>query len=126
MWTTPQRAVILAIVLGVFVYLCTRFAFQYTYISNPQPLDGSRAAELADRLDPNIATQAQLAAIPGVGEKLAATVLEFRERYVRENSGKLAFSEPRDLLRVRGIGAARMDSMKEYLMFPLPRAATRP
>ena len=126
MWTPTQRAVVLAVVIALLGYLSVRFAFHRTFIDDPQPLDGARSVELATRLDPNTATQAEFAAIPNVGEKLAAAIVEHREKYLSTHPGKVAFSSPDDLLRIRGIGAAKMESMQEYLVFPSPPAATRP
>jgi hypothetical protein len=125
-WTISQRRVILAIVIGIFLYLCVRLSLNRTFISNPQPDDGVRAGELADRLDPNTATAAQLAAIPNVGEKLAATIVEHREKYVKDHPGKAAFAEPRDLLRVRGVGVAKMEALTSYLRFSARAAETQP
>src|SRR5207245_263517 len=118
MWTTTQRRVVLAVVIGLLVYLSIRFALHRTFIDDPQPLDGPRSAELATRLDPNTATQAELAAIPNVGEKLAAAIVEHREKYLSTHPGKAAFASPGDLLRVRGIGLAKMENLQAYLIFP--------
>jgi DNA uptake protein ComE-like DNA-binding protein len=118
MWSTSQRAVVLAIVIGIFVYLCIRVSFQHTIIPNPQPIEGSRASELADHLDPNTATQAEFAAIPTIGDKLAGSIVEYRDRYIKEHPGRLAFNEPKDLMHVRGVGQARMETLREYLEFP--------
>jgi DNA uptake protein ComE-like DNA-binding protein len=117
MWNASQRAVVLALVVGLLVYLSVRFAFQHTYISDPQPADGLRAAELADRLDPNTATVAQIAAIPNVGDKLAESIVAYRESRVKDYPGRLAFGEAKDLLRVRGVGVAKMEAMQGYLKF---------
>ena len=119
MWNSSQRAVVLAVVIGVFAYLVIRLSFQHGYISDPQPAEGPRARELADRFDPNLATKAQLAAIPNIGEKLATAVVDYRDRYVADHPGHLAFSQPRDLLRVRGVGPAKMETLCEYLEFPV-------
>src|SRR5947209_6866008 len=108
MWSRGQRRVVLAITIGILVYLSVRSAFQHNQISNPQPADGPRAAELADRLDPNTASAAQIAAIPGVGEKLAETIVAYREARLQDHPGKPAFAELKDLLRIKGIGVARM------------------
>lgn len=118
MWSTSQRAVVLAILIGIFVYLSIRVAFQHTMIPNPQPIDGSRARELADHLDPNTATQAEFAAIPSIGDKLAGAIVEYRERYVTQHPGRVAFNEPKDLMHVRGVGQAKMETLREYLEFP--------
>ena len=96
------------------------------FVPDPQPLEGSRAGDLADRFDPNAATQAELAAIPGVGEKLAGAMVAYRVEFAKlHRGGQPAFEEPRDLLVVKGIGVAKMEGMQAYLVFPA-KAGRRP
>jgi competence ComEA-like helix-hairpin-helix protein len=123
-WSARQRAVVLALLVGIFVYLCVRYALNPVYVPTPQPLEGSRAAELADRFDPNTATQAELAAVPGMGEKLAAAIVEYRDAYAKLHGGKMPFGEPNDLLAVKGIGVAKLEGIEPYLTFP-PSATTK-
>lgn len=118
MWNASQRAVLLSVVIGIFAYLSIRLVFQHSYISDPQPAEAPRARELADRVDPNLATQAELAAIPNIGEKLAAAVIDYRNRYGIEHPGHIAFLLPKDLLHVRGVGPAKMEIFSQYLEFP--------
>ena len=120
MWSAPQRAVLLAIVVGIFVYAAVRLSLQHTIIPNPQPVDGLRAQELADHLDANTATQAELAAIPTIGDKLAGAIVTYRDQYSREHPGRPVFIEAKDLLRVRGVGPAKMEALRPYLSFPPP------
>jgi hypothetical protein len=121
--------IIAALLIALLVYLSIRRAIHPTFIADPQPLDGSRAADLAERLDPNSATQAELAAIPGVGETLAAAIVDYRQDFTRLHPGQLPFHESRDLLAIRGIGVARLEAMELCLFFstkPPTRPATRP
>jgi competence ComEA-like helix-hairpin-helix protein len=124
MWTASQRKVLLVIALGLLVGLSIRVALRHTFIPDPQPAEGLRAAELADKLDPNTATVAEIAAIPNVGEKLAEAVVSYREARLKDYPDRPAFREPMDLLRVRGIGVARMEAMQAYLIFPAPAPTT--
>lgn len=124
MWTASQRRVVLVIAVGLLVSLSIRVALRHTYIPDPQPAEGLRAAELADKLDPNTATVAEIAAIPNVGETLAQAVVSYREARLKDYPDRPAFREPMDLLRVRGIGVARMEGMQGYLVFPTTAPAT--
>jgi DNA uptake protein ComE-like DNA-binding protein len=119
MWTASQRRVVLVIAVGLLVSLSIRVALRHTYIPDPQPPEGLRAAELADKLDPNTAALAEIAAIPNVGEKLAEAVVSYRQARLKDYPDRPAFAEPMDLLRVRGIGVARMEAMQAYLVFPV-------
>ena len=122
MWNTSQRAVVLALVIGISSCFAIRLSFQHSYVSDPPTTEGPRARELADHFDPNLATQAELAAIPYIGEKLAGAIVDYRSRYLIDHPGARAFSQPKDLLHVRGVGPAKMETLCEYLDFP---AATR-
>ena len=125
MWDARQRVVVATISVGLLIYLSVRLATHRTFIPDPQPAEGRRAAELADRLDPNTATVAEIAAIPNVGDKLAETIVAYRESYAKDFPMRAPFREAKDLLRVKGVGFAKMEAMAAYLVFP-NSAATKP
>ena len=106
-------------VIGVFVYFAIHLSFQHSYVTDPPPAEGPRARELADHFDPNLATKAELAAIPYIGEKLAGAIVDYRTRYLTDHPGRRAFSQPKDLLHVRGVGPAKMETLCEHLDFPV-------
>jgi DNA uptake protein ComE-like DNA-binding protein len=126
MWTFRQRAVIFGLACCIFFYLLARLSLDRVTIGDPQPAQGSRANELADRFDVNTATQAELAAIPTIGEKLAAAVIEYRERFAKTHPGKRAFERPGDLMKVRGVGAAKMEVLSQHLLFPEGLSTSNP
>jgi DNA uptake protein ComE-like DNA-binding protein len=104
----------------LLVVLGGRYACNSMYVSNPQPETPPRYDELADRIDPNAVDWQTLAALPGIGERRARDIVEYRERK-RNDAGdpRLAvFKVPGDLLYVRGVGVAMMEAMKPYLLFP--------
>ena len=117
-WTPSQRRVLIVILVALFVYLSIRYACNPVYVSDPQPQIPARYHDLADRIDPNNADWQTLAALPGIGEKRAKDIVEYRDRAIRERPGRPPFASERDLLRVRGIGLAMINSMREYLTFP--------
>lgn len=57
----------------------------------------------------NTATQSELENLPGVGEVIASRIIEYRQQ-----NGK--FSKVEDLQNVKGIGEAKLNNMKEYVM----------
>ena len=57
----------------------------------------------------NTATQSELESLPGVGESIASRIIEYREQ-----NGK--FSKIEDLQNVKGIGDAKFNNMREYIM----------
>jgi hypothetical protein len=126
LWTISQRRVVLGIVVALLAYLAIEYRLNPTQISDPQPPQGNRYGELEDRLDPNTAGAAALAAIPQLGEKKAQQIVEYRDDFVRSHHGQPAFIEPRDLLKIKGIGVSTVNNMEQYLVFPSQAAATRP
>lgn len=57
----------------------------------------------------NTATQSELENLPGVGESIASRIIEYRQQ-----NGK--FSKIEDLQNVKGIGDAKLNNMREYVM----------
>lgn len=123
-WTGPQRAVLIALLGGVFVYLVVRLIANPVYVPDPQPRAPSRAADLEDRIDPNTADWHTLAALPLIGEKRARDIVAYREQFIVEHPGQPAFVRPQDLLRIRGIGAALLSQVERYLLFPKQNSPT--
>jgi DNA uptake protein ComE-like DNA-binding protein len=115
--------VIATIACGLLIYVSVRFIRNPVHLPEPLPSHGDRAAELDDRLDPNTATVAQLGAIPNIGEKLAATIVEYRQRAQHDHPGKTVFTSIYSLTVVRGVGPAKLEALRAYLMFP-PKPAT--
>ena len=59
------------------------------------------------KLNLNTATQAELIALPGIGESMANRILALRR--VRR------FHKVDDLLQVRGIGQAKLEKLRPYV-----------
>ncbi|MFC1791103.1 ComEA family DNA-binding protein [Gemmatimonadota bacterium] len=74
--------------------------------------ESRRGEELApgERVDPNRAGEVELDRLPGLGPKVALSVVSYRN----ENGG---FSAPEDLLEVPGIGSATLDRIRPHLDF---------
>ena len=57
----------------------------------------------------NTATQTELENLPGVGEAIASRIIEYRQQ-----NGK--FDKIEDLQNVKGIGDAKFNNIKEYVI----------
>lgn len=55
----------------------------------------------------NAATKAELMMLPGVGEKTAEKIIEYRKLQ--------KFSSPADIMNIKGIGEKKFEKMKQYL-----------
>jgi DNA uptake protein ComE-like DNA-binding protein len=123
-WTASQRRALLVLLVGLFLFLAVRYALNPVYVSDPQPTVPARFADLADRIDPNVADWQALAVLPAIGEKRAKQIVAYREDYAGRHGGRLPFRRPDDLQLVRGIGPVTADALRPYLIFPAPPAST--
>jgi competence protein ComEA len=73
-----------------------------------QAATSPQVAEQGAKIDINRATADELRALPGIGEKLALAIVRHREQ-----NGP--FGKPEDLLKVRGIGPKRFESIKDLV-----------
>ncbi|HEV2294047.1 MAG TPA: helix-hairpin-helix domain-containing protein [Tepidisphaeraceae bacterium] len=94
LWTGSQRGVLVTLLGGLLIYLIIRLVLNPLYVSDPQPVRPSRYDELADKIDPNTADWQTLAALPGLGEKRARTIIQYREAFTKEHPDHHAFEEP--------------------------------
>ena len=125
-WNESQRRVLLVLLTILLASLVTRYACNRMYVSDPQPPHPPREAELEDRIDPNTADWQTLAALPVIGEKRAKDIVAYREKFEETNPGQRAFARAEDLIRVKGIGEATVQSLAPYLIFSATTQATSP
>ena len=68
----------------------------------------SRELRESRRISINTATQAELTLIPGIGNKFAARIIEYRSAYG-------PFRQSQDIIAVKGIGPVRFTEMREFI-----------
>src|SRR5256885_1912181 len=115
MWTLSQRYVLIGVILVASAYLGWVFFRHRAFIDRPQPMVGDRAAELVSKLDLNIAKWEELAILPGMGEKKAHAIVEYREQFVAQHPGQRAFNAASDLKRISGFGQSTVNNLEPYL-----------
>lgn len=71
-------------------------------------LSGSELLTLGLALDPNLATAADLAALPGIGPVLAQRIVAFREEHG-------PFKNIADLQEVKGLGPATLANIRSFI-----------
>ena len=109
--------VLLAILITILTY---RLALNSKPIPEFKPDEPPTSDHLSDHIDPNTATESELAAIPDLGEKRAHSIVQFREQYQSLHPNHLAFAHLSDLEKISGIGPATAETMAPYLIFPQP------
>ena len=72
--------------------------------SNP-----AKPSKISGSLDPNHSSVAQLQTLPGIGPALAIRIAEARD--------DRPFKDAEDLLRVKGIGPAKLEKLRPHLTF---------
>lgn len=80
--------------------------------ASPQQAIGSAAVGI----DPNTASWAELALLPGLGESVAKRIIEYRSIQT-SNDGRPVFARPEDLLPIKGIGEKTLNRMRQFLRF---------
>ena len=68
-------------------------------------------------MNPNIAPAAKLALLEGVGPYRANQIIDYRERFVKNNPERKAFETPLDLINIKGIGVKTVAKIEKYLVF---------
>jgi competence protein ComEA len=59
------------------------------------------------KLDLNTAAKSELMRLPGVGEKTAEAIIEYRKAR--------AFKKPADIMNIKGIGEKKFEKMREFI-----------
>jgi competence ComEA-like helix-hairpin-helix protein len=84
--------------------------------------NGTHEGYLSDRielrLDPNVATAGELAAIVGLGEKHAQDIVAYRTEFEATHHGETAFANMSDLTAAKGIGPKTAEVALPFLRFP--------
>ena len=106
--------VILILIAGVAVIVRCRSGWRV----EGESAEMGQSIEL--RLDPNVASAEELAAIPGVGPAMAGRIVAYRNREHASGHSQ-AFSELADLDRVEGIGQATLEEIGPFLRFGVTR-----
>ncbi|MEL7237327.1 MAG: ComEA family DNA-binding protein [Planctomycetota bacterium] len=109
---TPGQTRGAAVLLTAAVLLVGwRWSQTPSIVGDPQRSEGEHAPHLEHRIDPNRATAAQLAAMPGLGPARAADILADRE-------AGTPYTSADDLQRIKGIGPAMVNKLRPHLVFP--------
>jgi DNA uptake protein ComE-like DNA-binding protein len=115
-WTLAQRKTLLGLCVAGLLFLLIEGYRKPARLSDP-PGAAARAAEIQDRIDPNIADAAALSAIPNLGEVKASEIIEYRETFAKHHRGVAAFTSPQDLMAIKGIGPGTVSNIEPFLIF---------
>ncbi len=114
-------AVVTALLGGLIVYRA---------LANPARLSESLEVSTVslqsagERIDPNTASWASLARLPGIGPGRAKAIVSYREGLAAQDPSQPPFARPADLQKVSGIGPVTVETITPYLSFPGGEAQT--
>ncbi len=111
------------IVVGAFMASLALAVALPALAGAPPPPPGAQAPRqaeagaVAQKLDLNRATREELVGVPGIGERLAESIIELRTK-------RGPFSTVDELLAVRGIGENSLKRLSEHLVVAAPAGAS--
>ena len=106
-----ERAILILMLVAVLVLLCYRIFDTLPQADADVVVThaASAAASQDTHIDLNTAGRAALMALPGIGEVKADAILAYRE-------ANGPFASVDDLLRVKGIGSAVLEKLRDYVV----------
>ena len=102
--------VILVLIAGAVVIVRSNSGW---HIADQAP---ATAPSVELRLDPNIASAEELAALPGLGPAMAARIVAYRDKQLASGRNP-AFADLSDLDHVEGVGKATLEAIGPWLQF---------
>jgi DNA uptake protein ComE-like DNA-binding protein len=74
--------------------------------------------QFSSRVNPNEAAAVDIECLPGLNEKLAKAIVDYRGEYQRRYPLRLVFANLQDLKRIKGISDKLLLKISPYLFFP--------
>jgi len=105
--TRQERGVILFLLGAALAGLAADFLIKNN--SRPEVISYFNQGENTGRINLNQADIDALKSIPGVGEKLASRIIEYRNQHGD-------FTDGNELKEIKGIGKSKYNVIKEYLI----------
>lgn len=106
----PQHEPLIAIIFLACLVGMSAYFVQRTYIQNGiVDIDSSAPLSAQFQIDLNTAEIGEIVLLPGVGEKLASQIIEYREEWG-------GFQSPDSLKNVPGIGERKLESLLPFLL----------
>lgn len=108
-----------ALLLTVLLFCVFFVGVRGRPIENPKVAEFSTNSESAAirGIDPESATWAELALLPGLGESAATKIVAYRETWHARQPSSRIFGSPQDLQKVSGIGDKTVRRIRSFLRF---------
>ena len=116
-WTVRNVTALLALTAVLALLVGVRLHRRSSRLHADLTVSSIPMAPASDVIDPNTASWASLARLPGIGPTRAQAICAYRRAYEADHEGRRAFSEPADLTAVPGIGETIVEHIAPYLTF---------
>ncbi len=116
-WTPQNVVALLALTALLAAVVAVRLHRRGSRLGADLTVTPVPMAEVCDVIDPNTASWASLARLPGIGPKRAKGICAYREAFEADHEGRRAFRGPADLTAVAGIGETIAERIAGYLTF---------
>lgn len=116
-----ERGVFWLLVIAVVVMAAIWAADFGDWFDQPAIHQPADTPPWANKVDPNSADWVSLARLPGIGEQRAKDIIAYREQWLAANDGEVPFTQPDDLLGVKGLGPKRVAQIAPLLHLPTTR-----
>jgi len=117
-WTRRNLTAIALLTAMLIALAVWRLATNRARLREDLTVEPAAVAPAAEKIDPNTASWASLARLPGIGPGRAKAICTWREAFCDEHPGQPAFRRPADLEQVPGVGPVIVQSVAPYLTFP--------
>jgi hypothetical protein len=117
-WTRRQRVGLGILLTLLVVVLTILWVRRPARVGEPATVIHGTPTYLPQLIDPNTATQGELARIPHIGDVLAAHIIEYREARKARSADGVVFRQMTDLDAVPGIGPKLIEQMTPFFRFP--------
>jgi hypothetical protein len=124
-WTRRQRIGLGILVTLLLVFLGIQWWRRPARLDDRAVLIRGDPVLLPQRIDPNTATQAELARIPHIGDAMAQRIIQYRESRKPNSADGIVFRQAGDLDGVPGIGPKLVGQIAPFFQFPDETPATQ-
>jgi len=109
---------VIAVVLVIVIIVDVSRIVWRKYRQPEIRVDQMNSFRFSARINPNEAAAVDLECLPGLNEKLANAIVEYRGEYQRRYPHRLVFANLQDLKRIKGISDKLLLKISPYLVFP--------
>jgi len=112
----PGKTILLCCLLLVFTADNYLQVITKAYLPVKQE-DKYNVIAINDKINPNLADWPSLARLPGIGEKRAKDIINYRNNQKIYDNTSTIYNEYTDLAKVNGIGTITCEQIRDYLIF---------